>query len=103
MCSKLIVLAFLCVSVLAANAAQPYTYTMNSPSKPYTYTYTKRFDSMSGLDFITICLNNCMQCKEIFGEIFLGQKCEEACMKFRGRAVPDCENYNSIAPFIKVA
>lgn len=59
-------------------------------------------DSMSGLDYITICLSNCVQCKEVFGEIFLGQKCEEACLKFKGKAVPDCENYNSIAPFIKV-
>ncbi|KAL5287619.1 Eh family protein [Megaselia abdita] len=97
---KLVVLAICIISVIVANASQPYTYTLNSEAKPYTY--TKRFDSMSGVDFITVCLSNCLQCKEVFGEIFLGQKCEESCLKFRGRAVPDCENYNSIAPFIKV-
>lgn len=36
-------LVILTVCIAMANAAQPYTYTLNSVQNPYTYTYTKRF------------------------------------------------------------
>ncbi|XP_039970307.1 eclosion hormone [Bactrocera neohumeralis] len=62
--------------------------------------YGKRFDTMSGIDFIQICLNNCAQCKKMFGDYFQGQTCAESCLKFKGKAIPDCEDIGSIAPFL---
>ncbi|KAH8414417.1 hypothetical protein KR215_005498 [Drosophila sulfurigaster] len=62
--------------------------------------YGKRFDPMSGIDFIQICLNNCAQCKKMFGDYFQGQTCAESCLKFKGKAIPDCEDIGSIAPFL---
>ncbi|XP_030573938.1 eclosion hormone [Drosophila novamexicana] len=62
--------------------------------------YGKRFDPMGGIDFIQICLNNCAQCKKMFGDYFQGQTCAESCLKFKGKAIPDCEDIGSIAPFL---
>ncbi|KAH8388503.1 hypothetical protein KR093_008023 [Drosophila rubida] len=62
--------------------------------------YNKRFDPMGGIDFIQICLNNCAQCKKMFGDYFQGQTCAESCLKFKGKAIPDCEDIGSIAPFL---
>ncbi|XP_036325287.1 eclosion hormone [Rhagoletis pomonella] len=62
--------------------------------------YVKRFDTISGIDFIQICLNNCAQCKKMFGDYFQGQTCAESCLKFKGKAIPDCEDIGSIAPFL---
>lgn len=57
-------------------------------------------DPMGGIDFIQICLNNCAQCKKMFGDYFQGQTCAESCLKFKGKAIPDCEDIGSIAPFL---
>ncbi|KAM7361909.1 eclosion hormone isoform 1-T2 [Cochliomyia hominivorax] len=71
-----------------------------SQAMPSIGHYTKRFDTMSGIDFIQICLNNCAQCKKMFGDYFQGQTCAESCLKFKGKAIPDCEDIGSIAPFL---
>ncbi|XP_052837168.1 eclosion hormone [Drosophila gunungcola] len=63
------------------------------------YTH-KRFDSMGGIDFIQVCLNNCVQCKTMLGDYFQGQTCALSCLKFKGKAIPDCEDIASIAPFL---
>ncbi|XP_055379977.1 eclosion hormone [Condylostylus longicornis] len=60
----------------------------------------KRFDSITSVDFIQICLNNCAQCKKMFGDYFQGQTCAESCLKFKGKSIPDCEDIGSIAPFL---
>ncbi|XP_037911179.1 eclosion hormone isoform X1 [Hermetia illucens] len=57
-------------------------------------------DTLTGLDFIQICLNNCAQCKKMFGNYFQGQTCAESCLKFKGKAIPDCEDIGSIAPYL---
>ncbi|XP_004536647.1 eclosion hormone [Ceratitis capitata] len=83
-----IAVALLCVLLPAADAL------------PSIGHYGKRFDTMSGIDFIQICLNNCAQCKKMFGDYFQGQTCAESCLKFKGKAIPDCEDIGSIAPFL---
>lgn len=55
---------------------------------------------MGGYDMIGVCINNCAQCKRMFGEFFEGHLCAEACIQFKGKMVPDCEDINSIAPFL---
>ncbi|XP_030369442.1 eclosion hormone [Scaptodrosophila lebanonensis] len=62
--------------------------------------YGKRFDPIAGIDFIQICLNNCAQCKQMLGDYFQGQSCAESCLKFKGKAIPDCQDIASIAPFL---
>ncbi|XP_034661289.1 eclosion hormone [Drosophila subobscura] len=62
--------------------------------------YGKRFDAMGGIDFIQVCLNNCVQCKTMLGDYFQGQTCALSCLKFKGKAIPDCEDIASIAPFL---
>ncbi|XP_055622472.1 eclosion hormone-like [Toxorhynchites rutilus septentrionalis] len=59
-----------------------------------------QFDLMGGYDFLGVCINNCAQCKKMYGAYFEGQLCADACIKFRGRVIPDCEDVRSIAPFL---
>ncbi|KAH8382253.1 hypothetical protein KR009_002559 [Drosophila setifemur] len=47
-----------------------------------------------------VCLNNCVQCKTMLGDYFQGQTCALSCLKFKGKAIPDCEDIASIAPFL---
>jgi hypothetical protein len=49
---------------------------------------------------IGVCIRNCAQCKKMFGPYFEGQLCAEACVKFKGKMIPDCEDITSIAPFL---
>ncbi|KAK4883502.1 hypothetical protein RN001_006821 [Aquatica leii] len=49
---------------------------------------------------IGICIRNCVQCKKMFGPYFEGQLCADACVKFKGKMIPDCEDITSIAPFL---
>ncbi|XP_054267825.1 eclosion hormone-like [Macrosteles quadrilineatus] len=49
---------------------------------------------------IGTCIRNCAQCKKMFGVYFEGQLCADACVKFKGKLVPDCEDVASIAPFL---
>ncbi|XP_055533947.1 eclosion hormone-like [Wyeomyia smithii] len=59
-----------------------------------------QIDLLGGYDIIGVCINNCAQCKKMFGEFFEGHLCAEACIQFKGKMVPDCEDINSIAPFL---
>ncbi|XP_062555117.1 eclosion hormone-like [Armigeres subalbatus] len=59
-----------------------------------------QIDILGGYDMIGVCFNNCAQCKKMFGEFFEGHLCAEACIQFKGKMVPDCEDINSIAPFL---
>ncbi|XP_058460821.1 eclosion hormone-like [Malaya genurostris] len=59
-----------------------------------------QFDLMGGYDFLGVCINNCAQCKKMYGAYFEGQLCADSCIKFRGKIMPDCEDIGSIAPFI---
>ncbi|XP_044259305.1 eclosion hormone [Tribolium madens] len=49
---------------------------------------------------IGVCIRNCAQCKKMFGPYFEGQLCADACVKFKGKIIPDCEDITSIAPFL---
>ncbi|CAH2059693.1 unnamed protein product, partial [Iphiclides podalirius] len=53
-----------------------------------------------GYDTLEICLENCAQCKKMLGSWFEGPLCAESCVKYRGRLIPDCEDFASIAPFL---
>uniref|UniRef100_A0A336MWM7 Eclosion hormone n=1 Tax=Culicoides sonorensis TaxID=179676 RepID=A0A336MWM7_CULSO len=57
-------------------------------------------DLMGGFDFLGVCIRNCAQCKKMFGNYFEGERCAEACVKFKGKIIPDCEDIASIAPFL---
>ncbi|XP_078036497.1 eclosion hormone [Augochlora pura] len=50
---------------------------------------------------IGVCIRNCAQCKKMFGPYFLGQKCADSCVKFKGKLIPDCEDERSIQPFLQ--
>ncbi|CAH2106221.1 unnamed protein product [Euphydryas editha] len=54
----------------------------------------------TGWDPLEICIENCAQCKKMFGPWFEGPLCAESCIKFRGKLIPDCEDLASIAPFL---
>jgi hypothetical protein len=49
---------------------------------------------------VGVCIRNCAQCKKMFGPYFEGQLCAEACVKFKGKMIPDCEDITSIAQFL---
>ncbi|CAO1400339.1 unnamed protein product [Diamesa hyperborea] len=67
----------------------------NAAANPYP-----SIDMMGGYDILGVCLRNCAQCKKMFGNYFEGQLCAEACLKFKGKVIPDCEDLSSIAPFL---
>ncbi|KYN12614.1 Eclosion hormone [Trachymyrmex cornetzi] len=50
-----------------------------------------------------VCIRNCAQCRKMFGVYFMGQKCADFCMKYKGKLIPDCEDEYSIRPFLQVA
>lgn len=49
---------------------------------------------------VGVCIRNCAQCKKMFGPYFAGQLCADACVKFKGKIIPDCEDIASITPFL---
>ncbi|XP_038106332.1 eclosion hormone [Culex quinquefasciatus] len=59
-----------------------------------------QFDMFGGYDILGVCINNCAQCKKMYGAYFEGQLCADSCLRFRGKIVPDCEDIGSIAPFL---
>ncbi|KAL2711713.1 eclosion hormone isoform X2 [Vespula squamosa] len=54
-------------------------------------------------DWFGVCIRNCAQCKRMFGPWFAGERCANACIKFKGKLTPDCVDADSIAPFLKKA
>ncbi|CAH2085350.1 unnamed protein product [Euphydryas editha] len=53
-----------------------------------------------GYDPLEICIENCALCKKMLGAWFEGPLCAESCIKYKGKLVPECEDYASIAPFL---
>ncbi|XP_025265148.1 eclosion hormone [Camponotus floridanus] len=51
---------------------------------------------------IGVCIRNCAQCKKMFGSFFIGQKCADYCIKYKGKRFVDCEDEFSIQPFLQV-
>uniref|UniRef100_T1JCY5 Eclosion hormone n=1 Tax=Strigamia maritima TaxID=126957 RepID=T1JCY5_STRMM len=49
---------------------------------------------------INLCIQNCAQCKKMFGPYFEGQLCAETCIELRAKMTPDCADANSISPFL---
>ncbi|XP_026813467.1 eclosion hormone-like [Rhopalosiphum maidis] len=49
---------------------------------------------------VGMCIRNCAQCKKMLGAYFEGPLCADACVKFKGKMIPDCENIESVAPFL---
>ncbi|XP_022165934.1 eclosion hormone-like [Myzus persicae] len=49
---------------------------------------------------VGLCIRNCAQCKKMLGAYFEGPLCADACVKFKGKMIPDCENIDSVAPFL---
>lgn len=47
-----------------------------------------------------LCIENCAQCKKMLGAWFEGPLCVESCIKFKGKLIPECEDFGSIAPFL---
>lgn len=62
--------------------------------------YLPLADIIEAYDGIGVCIRNCAQCKKMLGSYFEGQACADSCVKFRGTVIPDCEDINSIAPFL---
>ncbi|VVC89799.1 unnamed protein product [Leptidea sinapis] len=54
----------------------------------------------TGYDLLEICIENCAQCKKMLGAWFEGPLCAESCIKFKGKLIPECEDFASIAPFL---
>ncbi|KAI5637769.1 eclosion hormone domain-containing protein [Phthorimaea operculella] len=54
----------------------------------------------TGYDQIQICLDNCVQCRAMLGAWFEGPLCAESCLKLKGKVIPECEDFASIAPFL---
>ncbi|XP_050535512.1 eclosion hormone [Daktulosphaira vitifoliae] len=49
---------------------------------------------------VGMCLRNCAQCKKMLGAYFEGPLCADSCVKFKGKMIPDCENFDSVSPFL---
>ncbi|KAG8258760.1 eclosion hormone-like [Homalodisca vitripennis] len=53
------------------------------------------------LTSISVCINNCGQCKEMLGSYFNGQACAEFCLATDGFFSPDCNNPTTVRNFLK--
>lgn len=54
----------------------------------------------AGHDLTGVCIRNCAQCKKMYGPWFEGQLCADSCVRLSGKMIPDCEDVESIYPFI---
>lgn len=50
--------------------------------------------------FSGTCIRNCAQCEKMYGPYFDGELCGDACIKFKGKIIPDCDDIVSVAPFL---
>ncbi|XP_055631968.1 eclosion hormone-like [Toxorhynchites rutilus septentrionalis] len=57
-------------------------------------------DLFGGYEVVSVCMTNCAQCKRMYGAFFEGQLCAEACLEFKGKIIPDCEDVGSIGGFL---
>jgi len=47
-------------------------------------------------------MRNCAQCQIMFGAyFFMGEKCANFCIKYKGKLIPNCEDEFSIRPFLQ--
>ena len=49
------------------------------------------------------CLRSCGRCEQMYGDHFEAHLCAHTCLKLRGRLVPDCADFASIAPFLDLS
>jgi len=56
--------------------------------------------AVADMEDVGMCIRNCAQCKKMLGAYFEGPLCADACVKFKGKMIPDCENIDSVAPFL---
>ncbi|XP_016662241.1 eclosion hormone-like [Acyrthosiphon pisum] len=80
---------------------------MNTPSKKITFLAAVALVLIGIVGYTTadmadvaMCIRNCAQCKKMLGDYFEGPLCADTCVKFKGKMIPDCENIDSIAPFL---
>ncbi|CAG4972248.1 unnamed protein product [Colias eurytheme] len=75
-----------------------WTLTQHQPL--HSRSEPRRGQSFTGYDHLELCIENCAQCKKTLGAWFDGPLCADSCLKFRGKLIPDCEDFASIAPFL---
>ncbi|KAE8741976.1 Eclosion hormone [Frankliniella occidentalis] len=56
--------------------------------------------SLAASNQVHICVENCAQCKRMLGDYFHGQLCAETCVELGGASIPDCQDVDSIRPFL---
>ncbi|KAL4089879.1 hypothetical protein QTP88_024820 [Uroleucon formosanum] len=56
--------------------------------------------AMADIEDLGMCIRNCAQCKKMLGAYFEGSLYADVCVKFKGKMIPDCENIDSVAPFL---
>ncbi|XP_063593827.1 eclosion hormone-like [Penaeus indicus] len=54
-----------------------------------------------GASITSMCIRNCGQCKEMYGDYFHGQACAESCIMTQGMSIPDCNNPSTFNRFLK--
>ncbi|XP_072950002.1 eclosion hormone [Epargyreus clarus] len=54
----------------------------------------------AGYDPLEICIENCALCKKMLGAWFEGPLCADSCFKYKGKLIPECEDYGSISRFL---
>ncbi|CAN8003484.1 unnamed protein product [Ixodes pacificus] len=52
-------------------------------------------------DPVLVCINNCGQCKMVYGEYFNGRQCAEECLSTAGFIQPDCDEADSIVKYLR--
>ncbi|VEN56543.1 unnamed protein product [Callosobruchus maculatus] len=50
---------------------------------------------------VSICITNCVQCKQMYGPYFKGKACGDSCLSSNGEWVPDCNNPGTLRSFLK--
>lgn len=45
---------------------------------------------------VTVCINNCGQCKKMYTDYFDGGRCGDFCLQTKGHVIPDCNKPDSL-------
>lgn len=95
-----ILLGTLSVFLLVSGAASYPAIGKKFKFNPSFQTNPPLPDIIEAYDGIGVCIRNCAQCKKMLGSYFEGQLCADSCVKYRGTVIPDCEDIESITPFL---
>ncbi|CAG9765304.1 unnamed protein product [Ceutorhynchus assimilis] len=61
------------------------------------FSMEKRYTGSS----VGVCITNCVQCKQMYGQYFEGKICGDTCIASNGKLIPDCNQPGTLHSYFK--